>query len=410
MSPTLNAVENLVLGRGYHRAGRPDPLGAERRDVERRMDDLGYEFDVRRPVAELGAAERTGVAIARALVGLGDRTRARGRRADGLASARGGRRALRRPRTGPRAPASASSTSRTGSTRSSRSPTGSPCCGRRAGRHLNVADLDQDDLVRSDDRRGAAAAPHDRAARAGHRRHPRVSGLSGTVVDTWTSSSPRRDFRHRGLTGSGREEIRRCCSAPRRERRGRAGRWPGPGCLRAAPRAGLALVPADRRSDGAVLGMTLRENCTLTEPAAVLDALGYLSRSGRAHEARRMDPPARRRPPDPTRSSTCSPAATSRRSCWRSGSDATARAAARRAEPGGRRRREGRDPLTCPAGYPRWRLCRHRVVRRRRALRHLRSGSRDARRDASWPRSRARASLPKSSVVSSSAWWRGPGN
>ena len=31
------------------------------------MDDLGYQFDVLRPVAELGAAERTGVAIARAL-------------------------------------------------------------------------------------------------------------------------------------------------------------------------------------------------------------------------------------------------------------------------------------------------------------------------------------------------------
>src|SRR5215218_2470761 len=65
---TLSAVENLTLGRELDTAfGGRIRWGAECRDAERRLRALGYDFDVRRPVAELGAAERTGVAIARAL-------------------------------------------------------------------------------------------------------------------------------------------------------------------------------------------------------------------------------------------------------------------------------------------------------------------------------------------------------
>jgi ribose transport system ATP-binding protein len=65
---TLSAVENLMLGRELENAfGGRIRWGAERRDAERRLHALGYDFDVRRPVAGLGAAERTGIAIARAL-------------------------------------------------------------------------------------------------------------------------------------------------------------------------------------------------------------------------------------------------------------------------------------------------------------------------------------------------------
>ena len=65
---TLSAVENLTLGREVATAfGGRIRWGAERRDAEQRLRALGYEFDVRRPVAELSAAERTGIAIVRAL-------------------------------------------------------------------------------------------------------------------------------------------------------------------------------------------------------------------------------------------------------------------------------------------------------------------------------------------------------
>ena len=65
---TLSAVENLTLGRELETAfGGRIRWGAERRDAEQRLRALGYDFDVRRPVAELSAAERTGIAIVRAL-------------------------------------------------------------------------------------------------------------------------------------------------------------------------------------------------------------------------------------------------------------------------------------------------------------------------------------------------------
>ena len=66
--PTMNTVENLSLGFGYDTgfAGRIHWRRAG--DTARaRMRALGYNVDVRRPVQDLAAAERTGVAIARAL-------------------------------------------------------------------------------------------------------------------------------------------------------------------------------------------------------------------------------------------------------------------------------------------------------------------------------------------------------
>src|SRR5207302_11086429 len=65
---TLSAVENLALGVGFEtaRLGRIR-WAAERRAARDRMRELGYEIDVRQPVGELTASERTGVAIARAL-------------------------------------------------------------------------------------------------------------------------------------------------------------------------------------------------------------------------------------------------------------------------------------------------------------------------------------------------------
>ena len=65
---TLSAVENLILGRELDTGfGGRIRWRAERRDAEQRIHALGYNFDVRRPVAELRTAERTGIAIARAL-------------------------------------------------------------------------------------------------------------------------------------------------------------------------------------------------------------------------------------------------------------------------------------------------------------------------------------------------------
>lgn len=64
----LSTVDNLALGPGYplHRGGTIRWREAAKRSA-RAMRSLGYDFDVTVPVSTLSAAERTGVAIARAL-------------------------------------------------------------------------------------------------------------------------------------------------------------------------------------------------------------------------------------------------------------------------------------------------------------------------------------------------------
>jgi ribose transport system ATP-binding protein len=64
----LDTIDNLALGHGYqsYRAGRIS-WGNERKAARKALADLGYSFDVRRPVGRLAMSERTAVAIARAM-------------------------------------------------------------------------------------------------------------------------------------------------------------------------------------------------------------------------------------------------------------------------------------------------------------------------------------------------------
>jgi ribose transport system ATP-binding protein len=63
----LSAVENLMLGRGYPRGFGGRIQWSKARDRARAMvERAGLDIDVRRPVGELGLADRTGLAIARA--------------------------------------------------------------------------------------------------------------------------------------------------------------------------------------------------------------------------------------------------------------------------------------------------------------------------------------------------------
>ena len=68
----LSTVENLGLGLGYGcQPGRPIRWGRRRQQAQRALGELGYTFDVERPVASLRASERTAVAIVRALARQG---------------------------------------------------------------------------------------------------------------------------------------------------------------------------------------------------------------------------------------------------------------------------------------------------------------------------------------------------
>lgn len=65
---SLDVVDNVLFGAAYpRRRFRRIDGRAARRAVAALVDDLGYRFDVRSPVARLSLADRTGVALARAL-------------------------------------------------------------------------------------------------------------------------------------------------------------------------------------------------------------------------------------------------------------------------------------------------------------------------------------------------------
>ncbi|WP_433171417.1 sugar ABC transporter ATP-binding protein [Actinoallomurus sp. CA-150999] len=66
----LSTIENLDLGRTHrHRSLLPAPRRAERRHAEELIAGFGASFDVTRPISKLSPAERTIIAIARALDG-----------------------------------------------------------------------------------------------------------------------------------------------------------------------------------------------------------------------------------------------------------------------------------------------------------------------------------------------------
>lgn len=68
--PTLNTLDNLALGRGYQRgAAGTISWRKEAKAARELLGELGYTFNLRVPVSRLAAAERTGIAIARALQG-----------------------------------------------------------------------------------------------------------------------------------------------------------------------------------------------------------------------------------------------------------------------------------------------------------------------------------------------------
>jgi ribose transport system ATP-binding protein len=264
----LSVVENLTLGRDVATAlGGRIRWSAERRDAAQRLRALGYEVDVRRPVAELGAAERTGVAIVRALwdweaarVLVVDEPTASLPREEVKTLFE----ALRRVRAkglgviyvSHRLDEIFAIADRVTILRD----------GRRVGT-WDVADIDQDRLVSlmvgGEQLRPPQARADDRAREVALE----VRGLRGVEVDNVDLDGRRGEvIGIAGLTGSGREEILPLLFGAV----SRAGSVrvdghevaPGP---RSAMASGLALVPADRRGQGAIVGLAVRENCTLTD-------------------------------------------------------------------------------------------------------------------------------------------------
>ena len=285
---TLDTVENLMLGRELDTArGARIRWEAERRDVERRMAALGYDFDVRRPVAELGAAERTGVAIARALwdwqaarvLVVDEPTASLPREEVATLFAALGR--VREAGLGViyvshRLDEIFAIGDRVTVLRD----------GTRVGT-WDVPDIDQDELVTAMIGGEELRPPHERTTLTEAAVALRVSGLRGSVVDGVDFEVRRGEvIGIAGLTGSGREEILPLLfgAAARAGEVLLDGR-PAPAHPRGAMRAGLALVPANRRTEGAVLESTLRENLSLTDLGRFTTRTGRLRRAAERAEA-----------------------------------------------------------------------------------------------------------------------------
>jgi ribose transport system ATP-binding protein len=265
----LSTVENLALGRGFDTGfGGRIRWSKERRSAEASMRDLGFDFDVTRPTRELGAAERTGVAIARALwdweeakiLVVDEPTAALPRNEVGMLFE-----AIRRVRE--RGLGVIYVSHRLDEVFALADSVTVLRDGLVAG-HRRIDELDVDglvalmvgdvDLTVNSGSGGGATGP----ARL------QVNGLCGAVVDNL-------DFEARagevlglaGLTGSGREEVLRLIFGAL-ARNGEVlidGSELTPEDPAAAVRAGVAFVPADRHGSGSVLAMSVKENTTITD-------------------------------------------------------------------------------------------------------------------------------------------------
>jgi ribose transport system ATP-binding protein len=301
----LSVVENLGLGRGFSTGfGGRIRWGRERREAQAMMRELGFELDVRRPVGELAQAERTGVAIARALWDweAGARVLVLDEPTSALPSAEVAvlfasiRRVVARG-------------------------LGVLYVSHRLDEIFAIAD--QVTVLRDGSRVGTFETQQMTEAqlvslmiggavlRSSAPARPRegtpvleARGLTGREVrgvDFDAHAGEVLGFV--GLTGSGREEILQLLfgALPRHGVVRVAGSDVRPGSPRASVKRGMALVPANRHRQGLILEMSVRENCTLTDLRPFRTRLGAIRRRGELAEVSSWLTRLDVRPRDPTR-------------------------------------------------------------------------------------------------------------
>lgn len=296
----LSTVENLALGVGFDTGfGGRIRWAVARKDAEQRLRSLGYEFDVDRPVKDLRAAERTGIAVARALTNLDEahvlvideptatlppaevdilfraieRVRARGigilyisHRLDEIFRIADRVTVLRD--------------------------------GHRVGCY-DIADIDQATLVermvgdvdlRSGHEDVDLRSGHEEGGSGDHMVSEAVliaERLCGTTLcDVSFEARSGEVLGIAGLTGSGREEILPLLFGAV-DRRGTvtvAGTEVAAGSIKSAVAVGIGLVPANRMEQGGMMAMSITDNCTITDLRRHSHPLGAISRRSRNAE------------------------------------------------------------------------------------------------------------------------------
>lgn len=299
---SLNTVENLALGVGFStRSGRPIDWKAAHTDARRRLNDLGYRFDTRRPVKELLAAERTGIAIARALADLS------------------GTRMLILDEPTATLPPGEVETLFSVIERVTAMGIGVLYISHRLDEIFRVADvvtvlrdgdvvatlpvdaLTQDELI--DLMVGdIGAITKARSTRRSGEVALTVEALCGTtLVDINWSVRRGEVLGVAGLTGSGREELMPMIfgAKPRSGKVTVGDQVIAPLSIPGAIQAGVGMVPADRLSLGGIRSLTVRDNCTLTDLRRHSSRSGWLRRDAERAEVMEWIEAMDVRPPRP---------------------------------------------------------------------------------------------------------------
>jgi ribose transport system ATP-binding protein len=285
---TLDTVENLALGEGYQTgAGGRIRWAASRRDANLRIRELGYDFDIRRPVGELAAAERTGIAIARA---LHDFESARYLVVDEPTASMPAEEvsvlfdAISRVRD--RGLGVIYVSHRLNEIFAIADRVSVLRDGRTVGTH-DTDEFDEDRLVKLMVGNVDLALP---AKRTGPERTEAalvVENLCGVVVENISFAANAGEVLGiAGLTGSGREEVLATIFGvlPREGAVSVAGKRVRPSSPSAAIDAGVAFVPADRVASGAIVEQTVRQNMTLVDLRIHSRFAGRLSQKGETDE------------------------------------------------------------------------------------------------------------------------------
>lgn len=304
--PQLNTVENLDLSRRHGvRAALPTRRQTECRHARELLAQFDAEFDVTVPVGALSPAERTIVAIARAL--------------DGWEHPRG-----LLILDEPTAALHSDEVERlfTAVRRVASRGAGVIFVSHRLDEVMDLADrvvvlrdgrvaadtpvtqLDHNELVRL-----IVGAAFEESAP----RHRRAAGEVALAVRGLGGGRVRGldlDVRAgevvglSGILGSGREHVSGLLSGALPRSGGDVavvGTALAPGDPQAAIAAGLAYVPADRRSDGAVMTMRVRENMTLPNLGRLRRRLGWLDAGAERQEVAEWVRRVALRPADPER-------------------------------------------------------------------------------------------------------------
>jgi ABC-type sugar transport system ATPase subunit len=289
--PMLTTIENLDLGRRLGgRLYRPSPVRREQRRAQELLARFGASFDVTVPIARLSAAERTLVAIARALDGWS--------RTDNVLVLDEPTAALHRDESGKLFQA-VRGVAEQGA--------GVIFISHRLDEVMSLADrvvvlrdgqvvadvarseLDHDDLVR----RIAGREIASQAARSGVAAGTIALSARGVcgpgLCDVDLDLRAGEVVGVTGLLGSGCETLAGVLFGAERRTAGAVSVFGRPlqsGRPRDSVRRGIGYVPADRQAKGAVMSLTARENLTLPKLDPLRRALGYLDRRAERIDAR----------------------------------------------------------------------------------------------------------------------------